>query len=209
MHRSHWDEFYGGVVDAPVIQEPSPFATWVRGQHPAPGRLVDVGTGTGRDGLWLATQGFDVTGYDYSPASIALASGRAREQGVDARFEQLDLYDEAAVLSAARASSAAGPTTVYARFLVHAVEDSGRANLFAFARQASAGGAFYLEFRTGKDAGKEHVFGEHFRLYLDGQQVVDELEALGATIDLHEEGHGLAVYRDEDPHVARLVVRWT
>jgi len=76
-------------------------------------------------------------------------------------------------------------------------------------RTATEGGTFYLEFRTGKDAGKQHVFGEHFRLYLDGQQVVDELEGLGAEILHHEEGHGLAVYQEEDPHVARLAVRWS
>lgn len=208
MHRSHWDEFYGGVADSAVVQDPSPFARWVHSQEGPGGRLIDVGTGTGRDGLWFAANGFEVHGFDYSPASIALATRRAQEQQVNARFEELDLYDREAVDAAARRSTRPGPTTAYARFMVHAIEDAGRANLFGFARQVTAGGLFYLEFRTGKDAGREHVFGEHFRLYLDGQQVVDELEALGAHIVHHEEGHGLAVYRDEDPHVARLAVRW-
>jgi SAM-dependent methyltransferase len=208
MHRSHWDEFYSRVDDPAVIQEPSPFATWVREQHAAPGRLIDVGTGTGRDGLWFASHGFEVIGLDFSPASIELASARAQKQQVTARFQQLDLYDDDAVSATADACRADGPTTVYARFLVHAVEDAGRANLLSLARTASAGGPVYLEFRTGKDAGKQHVFGEHFRLYLDAQQVVDELEALGAEILHHEEGHGLAVYGEEDPHVARLVARW-
>lgn len=208
MHRSYWDQFYEGAADSAVVQDPSPFAMWVGGRQAA-GRLVDVGTGTGRDGLWFAANGFDVTGFDYSPASIALASRRAEQQQVPARFEELDLYDDDAVRGAAGRCAGAGPTTVYARFLVHAIEDGGRANLFAFACDAAAGGLFYLEFRTGKDAGRKHVFGEHFRLLLDGQQVVDELEALGAEVLLHEEGHGLAVYRDEDPHVARLVVRWS
>lgn len=209
MHRSHWDEFYGGVADSAVVQDPSPFAMWVHAQEGAGGRLIDVGTGTGRDGLWFAAHGYEVLGFDYSPASIALATRRADEQQANARFEELDLYDRYAVGLAARRSRGPGPTTAYARFMVHAIEDAGRANLFDFAREVTAGKVFYLEFRTGKDAGKEHVFGEHFRLYLDGQQVVDELEALGARLLHHEEGHGLAVYRDEDPHVARLAVRWS
>jgi len=208
MHRPYWDEFYRGAADAAVVQEPSPFAMWVGGRQ-APGRLVDMGTGTGRDALWFAANDFDVTGFDYSPASIALASRRAEQQQVPARFEEVDLYDDEAVRAAAGRCAGYGPTTIYARFLVHAIEDAGRANLFGFARTAAAGGLFYLEFRTGKDAGKQHVFGEHFRLYLDGQQVVDELEALGAEVLHHEEGHGLAVYQEEDPHVARLAVRWS
>jgi SAM-dependent methyltransferase len=209
MHRSHWDEFYGGVADSAVVQDPSPFARWVRDQHDGDGRLIDVGTGTGRDGLWFAANGFDVVGLDYSPASISLATRRAEQQQVKARFEELDLYDVDAVHAAAKSCAGPGATTVYARFLVHAIEDEGRANLFELARTATEGGTFYLEFRTGKDAGKQHVFGEHFRLYLDGQQVVDELEGLGAEVLHHEEGHGLAVYQEEDPHVARLAVRWS
>jgi hypothetical protein len=52
------------------------------------------------------------------------------------------------------------------------------------------------------------VFGEHYRNYLEPQVVMDEVEALGGTVVHSEEGHGLAVYRDEDPHVCRLVVQW-
>ena len=36
----------------------------------AGGRTVDVGCGNGRDAAWLARQGFDVEGYDSSPALI-------------------------------------------------------------------------------------------------------------------------------------------
>ncbi|VVD85943.1 class I SAM-dependent methyltransferase [Pandoraea anhela] len=39
----------------------------------AGGRTIDVGCGNGRDAAWLAQQGFDVTGYDASPALVALA----------------------------------------------------------------------------------------------------------------------------------------
>ena len=39
----------------------------------AGGRTVDVGCGNGRDAAWLARQGFDVEGYDSSPALIELA----------------------------------------------------------------------------------------------------------------------------------------
>ncbi|VVE39368.1 class I SAM-dependent methyltransferase [Pandoraea terrigena] len=39
----------------------------------AGGRTIDVGCGNGRDAAWLAQQGFDVVGYDSSPALIELA----------------------------------------------------------------------------------------------------------------------------------------
>jgi hypothetical protein len=99
---------------------------------------------------------------------------------------------------------------VYARFLVHALEDPGRLNLWRFAETALAtGGKLYLEFRTGEDENQPHVFGEHFRRYLAPDVVVGEVAERGGRIEHREEGHGLAVYKDEDPHVCRLAVTWS
>jgi SAM-dependent methyltransferase len=214
MHREYWDRFYAGAVDRTVTDEPSAFAWWVHDQHATaadaalPVRLVDIGMGTGRDALWFSGRGYDVLGLDYSPKAVALAERRAAAAGLTAGFDLLDLYDDEQVASMA-AALAAPSTTVYARFLVHAIEDLGRANLLALAATVCAGsGRLFLEFRTGKDAEALHVFGEHFRRFLEPSVVVDEVEELGGTVLHREEGHGLAVYGDEDPHVARLVLAW-
>jgi hypothetical protein len=70
------------------------------------------------------------------------------------------------------------------------------------------GGRFYLEFRTDENASAEKVYGEHFRKYLPGDQVAAEIESWGGAIEHREEGYGYAVYKDEDPHVCRLVATW-
>ena len=210
MHREYWDEFYAGRARAAIGDDPSDFACWLPTAHVLPRRLIDVGTGTGRDGLWFARQGLDVIGLDFSPASVQLAVDSAASARIAARFEVLDLYDEAAVVDRAVALAADMPVTVYGRFLIHAIEDAGRANLFRFARALGGdGGLLAVEFRTGKDANAPHVFGEHFRHFLEPGLVVDELEALGAVVLSLEEGHGFAVFRDEDPHVCRLVAGWS
>jgi ubiquinone/menaquinone biosynthesis C-methylase UbiE len=209
MHRQYWDEFYAGRARAAIGDDPSDFARWLPTAHDLPRRLIDVGTGTGRDGLWFARQGLDVLGLDFSPASVRLARDSAASAGLGARFEVLDLYDGAAVADRARALGDRLPVTVYGRFLVHAIEDDGRANLFSFARALGGeGGLLALEFRTGKDANAPHVFGDHYRHFLEPAVVVDELEALGAHVLSRDESHGFAVFRDEDPHVCRLVAEW-
>ena len=120
--------------------------------------LVDVGTGTGRDGLWFARRGLHVLGLDFSPVAVEVAARKAAQHGLSARFEQFDLYDEPAVLERAAGIAAAGPEpSIYARFLLHALEDAGRHNFWAFAK--AAGGRTCCEFRTGKDATAVHVFG--------------------------------------------------
>jgi hypothetical protein len=179
--------------------------------------VVDIGFGTARDSLYFAGQGRPVRGLDFAESAVQHARGHAAAHGLAARFDVLDLYDDEAVDRVATTLAAdPGGRAVYARFLVHSLEEPGRANLFRLAATAlagaggeGAGGELFLEFRTGKDHGQKHLFGDdHFRVFLDPGLVEKEIEALGGEITHREEGCGLAVYKTEDPHVARLVARF-
>ena len=57
----------------------------------APGRVIDLGSGTASNCVFLAQHGFDVTGVDYTEAAIALGRKRAAEAGVSVNFIQDDL----------------------------------------------------------------------------------------------------------------------
>ena len=59
-----------------------------------PCRAIDLGCGAGNYAIWLAGQGFDVTGVDSSPAAIEIARGRAEQKGVRARFIVADLLGD-------------------------------------------------------------------------------------------------------------------
>lgn len=210
MHRDHWDAFYRGKDSAAVPREPSSFARWVAARAPSPTSIVDIGSGTGRDALWFARSGYDVLGLDYATAAINQTRKTAEEAGLPASFEALDLYDLRQVLAMGARLSADGPKTMYGRFLVHALEDDGRHQLWRLAEMGlRSGGNLYLEFRTGKDAATSHEFGEHFRRLLDPDVVVDEIESRGGHVEYREDGHGLAPFGNEDPHVSRLVVGWS
>lgn len=52
-----------------------------------PGTALDVGCGEGGDVIWLARQGWRVTGADFSETGLARAANNATEAGVDARTE--------------------------------------------------------------------------------------------------------------------------
>lgn len=206
-HHDYWEQFYAGTAVSAVPHEPSPFARWVAERESAPGPLVDIGTGNGRDALWFARQGFQTLGMDYADSALHLATEAASADALPASFAHLNLYhaDEVAA-SARQAADVLSPTVVYARFLIHAIEDEGRRSLWAFAAAAlHEGGRAYLEFRT---AETHHVFGEHYRQFVEPALVVAELEATGARIEHIEEGFGMAVYKTEDPRVCRIVARW-
>jgi hypothetical protein len=170
--------------------------------------VVELGTGTGRDAMFLASRGHRLLGVDSANSSVVLATKKAEAEGIDAKFRRLNLDDRHAVLELAGDVAETMPGAhVYARFLIHAVHDQARENIWLLLSSIlRAGGKAWLEFRTGKDEGQQHVFGEHFRRYLDTSQVVSEIEAAGLTLVSVEEGYGFAPFRDEDPHCARLVV---
>ncbi|MGH3504755.1 MAG: class I SAM-dependent methyltransferase [Nocardioidaceae bacterium] len=202
-HERYWGEFYTVRRDR-VPHAPSAFARWVAEREVTPGPLLDLGSGTGRDTLWFSEQGFESTGYDYSREGLEYAAQLAAAQALDLRFRRLNLYDLRHVLAlGAEVAQDVGPSVVYARFLVDALEDEGRINLWRISRAALRAtlGRLYLEFRT------EDEFGEHFRRFVQPEQVMGELESYGFTIEHCENQHGLAVHKHEDPRVCRIVAK--
>jgi SAM-dependent methyltransferase len=208
-NRGHWFPFYESSEAANVPSTPSPFARWFAEQEHT-GLVVDVGCGTGRDSLWLAGQGFAVRGLDYAPPAVALARQAAAERAVDARFDVLNLYDSRHVLAmGATLSHTEGPVFLYGRFLLHALTDLGRKHLWLLARMSMRNGRrFYLEFRAAAPHLPEFEFGEHYRQHLNPDRIAEEIERMGGQIEDRVDGYGLAVYKNEDPYVSRMVATW-
>jgi len=57
----------------------------------SPARAIDLGCGTGANSVFLATNGFDVTGVDFSGVALAKAAKAAETAGVVVEFVQDDL----------------------------------------------------------------------------------------------------------------------
>ncbi|MBD3257751.1 methyltransferase domain-containing protein [candidate division GN15 bacterium] len=55
---------------------------------------VDLGCGAGNYAVWLAKQGFEVTGLDMSDEAVSHARKLAERVGVDCRFDVLDLLED-------------------------------------------------------------------------------------------------------------------
>ena len=211
-HRQYWDTFYASRVSADVPVEPSSFAEWVAPQLEAGQLVAEFGFGNARDSLWFALADHEVMGFDFAHSAVVHATERASDLGVNATFAELDLYEEVDVKAAGESILERGNRpAVYGRFLIHSLEDAGRHHLFDLASRVLVdGGDLFLEFRTGQDKDARHVFGEdHYRHYLDPELVSEEIRSRGGRVTHLEAGHGLAPYKTEDPHVARIVARWT
>lgn len=92
---AHWDRQY---VAEEVPWDRSEPATELRRVVEAtsaspPGRLLELGCGTGADAVWLAGRGFRVTAVDLSHEAVRRARRRAAEAGASVDFRSGDLRD--------------------------------------------------------------------------------------------------------------------
>ncbi|MBL8222478.1 MAG: class I SAM-dependent methyltransferase [Bryobacterales bacterium] len=67
--------------DAPFSREPSAFVRRVASTR-SPGRALDIAMGQGRNAVWLAKQGWQVSGYDISDAALREANAAAAAAGL-------------------------------------------------------------------------------------------------------------------------------
>jgi len=91
MDRQDWDERYAGE-ELLWRADPNRFlVSEVAGL--APGRALDVACGEGRNAVWLATQGWTVTGVDFSAIALDKARRLAADRGVTVEWVHADLRD--------------------------------------------------------------------------------------------------------------------
>ncbi len=91
MDRHQWDERYRG--DALVwTSTPNQFLVSEAVGLPA-GRAVDLACGEGRNAVWLAEQGWRVTGVDFSSVGLAKARRFAELWGVEVTWVESAVQD--------------------------------------------------------------------------------------------------------------------
>jgi SAM-dependent methyltransferase len=89
LDRHQWDERYAST-DLVWSAAPNQFVAAELGDQ-APGRALDLGTGEGRNAIWLAERGWQVTAVDFSAVGLAKAARLAASRGVTVTWVEADL----------------------------------------------------------------------------------------------------------------------
>jgi SAM-dependent methyltransferase len=90
VDSQEWDRRYA-VAELVWTAEPNRFAV-AELQDLPPGRALDVAAGEGRNAVWLASQGWQVTAVDFSAAGLDKGRRLAQARGVAIDWVRADVY---------------------------------------------------------------------------------------------------------------------
>ena len=91
MTSQQWDNRYSGD-ELVWTSTPNQFLV-AEAVGLRPGRAVDLACGEGRNSIWLAEQGWEVTGIDFSPVSLDKAKRLADLLGVKVTWIEADIEE--------------------------------------------------------------------------------------------------------------------
>ncbi|HWI43962.1 MAG TPA: hypothetical protein VNS81_10095 [Nocardioides sp.] len=180
---------------------PSELARIVADEASSESTVLDVGTGNGRDALWLARQGRRTVAYDYVPRAARGAARVAARRELPFELRALNLTEWRSVFGeGARIAREPGARTLLAHHVFDATNRVGRDSLARFASMAlRGGGRLYADVWTGEG---EADFGLH---PLPLERLVEVVERHGGVVVSAER---LEPGADRPAGIGRLVAEW-
>ena len=175
--------------------------------------VIDLGCGNGRDSRFL-NQFNDVVGIDQSAVAIEFCKSQRLTDFETARsidFKELLIENEniCQILKTEVIKKEQKNVFIYARFFLHAIDKTQYEKFWDLAQclkldfLVSIG----VEFRTNEDKENFKQFPDHFRRYLDPGSVVSDAKLRGFKVRSIHQGYGLAKFKNEDPHIARIIFK--
>lgn len=199
--KEYWNQFYN-KNSHPF--ERSDFAEFVLKNYIDFGKsLIEMGCGNGRDSVFFAKNNVKVIGIDQAENEIKFLNDKFKSENLEficKDFTNLDLKNNF--------------DYVYSRFTIHSITEDGEDRLLNWAfYNLNMGGNIFIEARSIKDSlynegrkiSKNENFTDHYRRYADKDILINKLKKLGFKIIYQIESKGLAIYKDEDPYIVRII----
>ena len=206
----YWDSYYRGN-SAPNI--PSQFAVFFANEISPDSVVVELGSGNGRDAMFLSSHVKHLIAVDGSKAAIDSCITSVEEGGIKNIDFIRSLIDNPQLVSKIQnklsRDSVDGPLYIFSRFFLHSINDRDEDQLIILIDQLlrHRTGAIYIEFRTKEDECLSKYTGTHYRRYVEPSEFAKKFNDIGYVVDYFVQGTGFAKYKVDDAHVARLVLK--
>lgn len=199
----YWNSYYkkNGCVEAPSL-----FAEFV-GEKLVKGRkMLELGCGNGRDSIFFAGKGINVTAIDASDIAIKRLQEECNSDNL--RFVCDDFVCSPIVF-------VEHYDYCYSRFSLHAINEKQEKeminNVYNTLKEK---GKFFIEVRSVKDElyGKGETVGRnaykyngHYRRFIVKEELEEQLKKSGFELEYSEEARDFAPYQDSNPPVIRII----
>jgi SAM-dependent methyltransferase len=176
MDSADWDRRYAGR-ELVWTSEPNRFLVQ-EAESLTAARALDLACGEGRNAVWLAERGWQVTGVEFSAVGIEKARQLAAARGVDVEWVIADLLDYR--------PDAQGFDLVIA-FYLQLPADQRTPILRAAAEAVAAGGTFLLVAHDSSNIDEGHGGPQDPAVLYTAEDVASDLEDAGLAIERAEQ----------------------
>ena len=208
QNNEFWKAFY---AKRDLRHTPSPFAQWcLENFLPDTSNILELGCGNGRDSFAFLHHNLPVIALDACDLAIAdnIEHQKTLALAVQGDFLTLDF-------SKLDTLTSHSINTIYTRFVLHAIPENLEDTILDYATEKlPAGGRMLHEFRTirdplmqeGEALSETERLTTHYRRFLNPDVIREKLTTRGWKELFFVESNELAVFGNENPVVARIVV---
>lgn len=207
--KEYWNEYY---KQNSKPNKASSFAEFILPKLTKNKCLIELGCGNGRDSIYFSQNDLNVIAVDQVCDEIDYLNDNHKNDNVTfvcGDFTNLANNDNDLIKDSKF-------DYVYSRFTFHSInEKKENRTLNWISKVLIKGGLFFLEarsindpmFKKGEMLSESENFTNHYRRYMDLKKFVEKLEKHCFEIVYQIEDNDLAVYKDDNPQVIRIIAK--
>ncbi len=207
--KEYWTEYYA-KNSKPT--DASSFAEFILPKLTENKNLIELGCGNGRDSIYFAQNSINVIAIDQVQTEVDYLNEHHKEENI------LFVCDDFTNLANTESEDIKNTNFdyVYSRFTFHSINERKEDRTLDWIESnLCKGGCFLLEarsmndpmFKQGRALSETENFTNHYRRYMDLAKIISKLESRNFEIVYKIEDNNLAVYKDDNPYVIRIVAK--
>lgn len=205
--KKYWAEYYATHSNP---TDASSFAQFILPELGENKNLIELGCGNGRDSIYFARNNVNVTAVDQVEKEIEYLNENYKTDSITFIADDFTNLEN----TQSEIIKNTDFDYIYSRFTMHSIdEEQEDRTLDWIASKLTEGGRFLLEARSlndpmftkGEHLSETENFTTHYRRYMDLDRMIEKLESRNFEITYKIEDNDLAVYKEDNPYVIRII----
>ncbi|WP_407376092.1 class I SAM-dependent methyltransferase [Methanobrevibacter sp.] len=207
--KNYWTEYYSTHSNPTGA---SSFAEFVADKLDENKNLIELGCGNGRDSIFFSKNNINVVAVDQVQTEIDYLNENYKNDNITFVCDDFTNLKE----TSSELIKGTDFDYIYSRFTFHSINEAKEdRTLDWISDNLNKGGCFLLEarslndpmFKKGDKLSESENFTTHYRRYMDLDAITEKLESRDFEIRYKIEDNDLAVYKDDNPYVIRIIAK--